>query len=119
MLCHPVIHTIFFTVYCPQRFVSFQQHYVIWSILQIKYRSLQCRITKKETKIPTLPVQKHLLLLPHLGTKSKNWSAISIAEIIRAQNNPTGERELNPNKNGIVYMGLNHYAHDESRNSMS
>lgn len=39
----------------------------------------------------------------------------AIAEIIRAQNNPTGDRELNPNKNGIVYMGLNHYAHDESR----
>ena len=39
----------------------------------------------------------------------------AIAEIIRAQNNPTGERALNPNKNGIVYMGLNHYAHDESR----
>ena len=30
----------------------------------------------------------------------------AIAEIIRAQNNPTGERALNPNKNGIVYMGL-------------
>ena len=39
----------------------------------------------------------------------------AIAEIISAQNSPTGERELNPNKNGIVYLGLNHYAHDEAR----
>jgi hypothetical protein len=39
----------------------------------------------------------------------------AIVDIIKAQNNPTGDRDLNPNKNGIVYMGLNHYAHDESR----
>jgi len=39
----------------------------------------------------------------------------AIADIIRTQNTPTGERDLNPNKNGIVYLGLNHYAHDESR----
>jgi hypothetical protein len=39
----------------------------------------------------------------------------AIVDIIKAQNNPTGDRALNPNKNGIVYMGLNHYAHDESR----
>ena len=39
----------------------------------------------------------------------------AIANIIQNENNPTGDRELNPNKNGIVYMGLNHYAHDESR----
>jgi len=38
-----------------------------------------------------------------------------IIDIIRAKNNPTGQRELNPNKNGIVFMGLNEFAHDESR----
>ena len=38
----------------------------------------------------------------------------AIVDIIKAQNNPTGQRELNPNKNGIVYLGLNHYAHDEA-----
>ena len=39
----------------------------------------------------------------------------TINDIIAAQNNPTGQRELNPNKNGIVFMGLNGFAADESR----
>ena len=39
----------------------------------------------------------------------------TINDIISAQNNPTGPRELNPNKNGIVFMGLNGFAADESR----
>ena len=38
----------------------------------------------------------------------------AIVDIIKAENNPTGQRELNPNKNGIVFMGFNHYAHDEA-----
>lgn len=38
----------------------------------------------------------------------------AIVDIVKAQNNATGQRELNPNKNGIVYMGLNEYAHDEA-----
>ena len=37
-----------------------------------------------------------------------------IIEIIRQQNNPTGQRAMNPNKNGIVLLGMNTYAHDES-----
>lgn len=39
----------------------------------------------------------------------------AIADIIRQQNSPTGERQLNPNKNGIVFMGLNEYAVHEGR----
>mgnify|MGYP007101680571 FL=1 len=35
-------------------------------------------------------------------------------DIIRERNQPTGQRELNPNKNGIVYLGLNKYSHDEA-----
>lgn len=38
----------------------------------------------------------------------------AIVDIIKAQNTPTGQRELNPNKNGIVFLGLNTYAHDEA-----
>jgi len=38
----------------------------------------------------------------------------AIVDIIKAQNNATGQRELNPNKNGIVFLGLNEYAHDEA-----
>ena len=38
-----------------------------------------------------------------------------IIDIIRAQNNPTGQRDLNPQKNGIVFMGMNTYAHYESQ----
>ena len=34
----------------------------------------------------------------------------TINDIITAQNNPTGQRELNPNKNGIVFMGLNGFS---------
>ena len=38
----------------------------------------------------------------------------AIIDIIKAQNSPTGQRELNPNKNGIVFLGFNTYAHDEA-----
>jgi len=38
----------------------------------------------------------------------------AIVDIISAQNAYTGPRELNPNKNGIVFMGMNEYAHDEA-----
>ena len=38
-----------------------------------------------------------------------------IIDIIRSQNNPTGPRALDPNKNGIVLLGLNTYANDEAR----
>ncbi|MEC7949383.1 MAG: hypothetical protein VX265_17580 [Myxococcota bacterium] len=38
----------------------------------------------------------------------------AIVDIISAQNQYTGPRELNPNKNGIVFMGMNEYAHDEA-----
>ena len=38
----------------------------------------------------------------------------AIVDIIKAQNNATGPRELNPNKNGIVFLGFNEYAHDEA-----
>jgi len=38
----------------------------------------------------------------------------AIVDIIKAQNNATGQRELNPNKNGIVFLGFNEYAHDEA-----
>jgi len=38
----------------------------------------------------------------------------AIVDIISAQNRYTGPRELNPNKNGIVFMGMNEYAHDEA-----
>lgn len=38
----------------------------------------------------------------------------AIVDIITAQNQYTGPRALNPNKNGIVYMGMNEYAHDEA-----
>lgn len=39
----------------------------------------------------------------------------AIIDVISQLNQPTGERERNPNKNGIVFMGLNTYAHDEAR----
>ncbi|MEC7987293.1 MAG: hypothetical protein VX278_19135 [Myxococcota bacterium] len=39
----------------------------------------------------------------------------AIVDIIKSQNESTGQRELNPNKNGIVFLGLNHFAHDEAR----
>ena len=39
----------------------------------------------------------------------------AIVDVIARLNQPTGERERNPNKNGIVFLGLNTYAHDEAR----
>jgi len=51
------------------------------------------------------------------GSESEEQSLVgnqAIIDIIQAQNHPTGERELNPNKNGIVFMGFNKYAHDEA-----
>ncbi len=39
----------------------------------------------------------------------------AIVDVISAQNQYTGPRALNPNKNGIVYMGMNEYAHDEAK----
>jgi len=39
----------------------------------------------------------------------------AIVDIISQLNQPTGERERDPNKNGIVFLGLNTYAHDEAR----
>jgi hypothetical protein len=39
----------------------------------------------------------------------------AIVDIIKAQNHATGPRQLDPTKNGIVYLGLNAYAHDEAR----
>lgn len=39
----------------------------------------------------------------------------AIVDVISQLNQPTGERERDPNKNGIVFMGLNTYAHDEAR----
>jgi hypothetical protein len=38
----------------------------------------------------------------------------AIVDLIKAHNNSTGPRELNPNKNGIVFLGFNEYAHDEA-----
>jgi len=38
-----------------------------------------------------------------------------IIDIIRSQNNPSGQRDLNPHKNGIVFMGMNKYAHNEAQ----
>lgn len=38
----------------------------------------------------------------------------AVIDIIEAQNQYTGPRELNPNKNGIVFMGMNEFAHDEA-----
>lgn len=38
----------------------------------------------------------------------------AIIDIIKAENHATGPRELNPSKNGIVYMGFNKYSHDEA-----
>jgi hypothetical protein len=38
----------------------------------------------------------------------------AIVDVISAENQYTGPRALNPNKNGIVYMGMNEYAHDEA-----
>jgi hypothetical protein len=39
----------------------------------------------------------------------------AIVDIIREQNKPTGQRKLDPNKNGIVYFGLNAHASDEAK----
>ena len=38
----------------------------------------------------------------------------AVIDIIKAQNSPTGQRALDPNKNGIVFLGFNTYAHDEA-----
>ena len=38
----------------------------------------------------------------------------AIIDIVKAENNSTGERDLNPHKNGIVFLGMNGYAHDEA-----
>ena len=38
----------------------------------------------------------------------------AIVDIISAENQYSGPRALNPNKNGIVFMGMNEYAHDEA-----
>lgn len=39
----------------------------------------------------------------------------AIIDIIRAENKPTGERKRDPNKNGIVFMGMNGHAGDEAK----
>jgi hypothetical protein len=39
----------------------------------------------------------------------------AIIDVIKAQNHPTGERELNPTKDGIVFLGMNKDAHAEAR----
>lgn len=39
----------------------------------------------------------------------------AIVDIIRAENKPTGERKRDPNKNGIVYLGMNGHAADEAK----
>jgi hypothetical protein len=49
------------------------------------------------------------------GTSQELLGNQRIIEIIKTQNSPTGQRELNPNKNGIVFMGLNEYAHHEGQ----
>ena len=38
----------------------------------------------------------------------------AIIDIVKTENNATGERAVNPHKNGIVYMGFNHFSHDEA-----
>ncbi len=38
-----------------------------------------------------------------------------IVDLIKQLNNPTGPRAFNPNKTGIVHVGMNGYAHDEAR----
>ena len=38
----------------------------------------------------------------------------AIIDIVKAENNSTGQRELNPHKNGIVFLGMNGHAHDEA-----
>jgi hypothetical protein len=39
----------------------------------------------------------------------------AVVEYVRQNNHATGERELDPNKNGIVYMGFNEYAPAEAQ----
>ena len=39
----------------------------------------------------------------------------AIIDIIKAENKPTGERKRDPNKNGIVFMGMNGHAADEAK----
>ncbi len=39
----------------------------------------------------------------------------AVVDYVRDNNKHTGPRVLDPNKNGIVYMGLNQYSHNESR----